>query len=244
MNKLIRLLGIGLLALLAASPLACNTYNVSVITPPVNPEVDESSLYQEMYDYTMLVIGESGTGSGVAFDGGKKVLTAAHVVSHDEPLFDENGNIILGDDGYPKVQAVQELAAVMKGAFLSDTKIIKFDSDLDLAILELEVPWTNGATFTSTVTRFQKCWTSGHPLGVTDTTIIEGRVQSLWDHGFVRYSALSTFGNSGGPVFVLVDGKPKVFSICQRVYVNFDAVAHLGLGVLPDKMLAFLELAN
>ena len=239
MPKLIRLLGIGLLALLAASPLACNTYSISVISP-VSREADELALYQSMAEVTLLVLGESGTGSGVAFDGGKKVLTAAHVVSHDEPVLDENGQVILGEDGYPKVVAVQELAAVMKGPFLTETKIVKFDPELDLAILELEVPWTHGTSFVPSVTLFEKCWSSGHPLGVTDTTIIEGRVQSLWDHGFLRYSALTVFGNSGGPIFVFRDGKMVVSSICQMVYVDADAVTHLGLGVLPDKMVEFL----
>ncbi len=90
---------------------------------------------------------------------------------------------------------------------------------------------------------YQKCWASGHPHGVTDPMITEGRVQDLWDDGFILYSAPTTFGNSGGPIWLEKGGKYYVFSVVQRVFTEGFGVAvnHMGLGALPIRVREFVD---
>jgi len=251
MDKWLRSFGIVLLVVLAIVPaMACNTYEtrVTYITStglePVGDREDALEMLRDMALVTVMVQSDGGTGSGVVFDQGRLVLTAAHVVSIRTPLFDENGEF----KGWGPAEIGK--AAVLKNTgaptpFVTGVEVIKFDEDLDLAILKLAQVYPYGsATFASNEpVVYQKCWISGHPLGVTDTMITEGRVQALWDHDFVRYSSLSTFGNSGGPVWIRESNHYKVWSICQRVNTGRagDAITHMGLGVLQARMRAFLE---
>ena len=250
MIKLLRYVALPVLALVAMA--GCTTYNVEVITKPavqVDDRADANELHQELAMATVLVRTDSGTGSGVVVADGSLVLTAAHVVSHLEPEYDMDGNLKRNPDGSLIPKVVPEIPVVFKNLgitpFLSGAEVIKIDVEKDLAVLKLAVKWpyTSAKLAQSDPYLYQKCWISGHPHGVTDTYITEGRVQDLWDDGFVRYSAPTTFGNSGGPVFIREDGKYRLTSIVQRVHVEGMGVAvnHLGLGALPDVVREFLK---
>lgn len=254
MDKWLRNFGLILLLAVLVSPVACtmNEYRVTTITSsPIGDREDALEMLRDMGLVTVLVQSEGGLGSAVVFGDGTMALTAAHVVSHREPLVEEDGSYKRGPDGRILFgPAIIEEAAVMKSTggpapFLTGVEVIKFDEELDLAILKLAqaYPYGNAKFALFEPILYQKCWISGHPLGVTDTTITEGRVQALWDDGFVRYTSLSTFGNSGGPVWIRENGKYRVWSICQRVHTGRagDAITHMGLGVLQGKMQAFVE---
>lgn len=221
---------------------ACSTtYNVTVASQ-VDDESEARELYRSINLPTVMIRATGGTGSGVVFGNGKLVLTAAHVVTHRDVTVDDMGNPWYGDLVIEESVAFKNEGII---PFVTACKVLKLDDKLDLAILELSqvYPYASATFANQDPYLYQKCWASGHPHGVTDTTITEGRVQDLWDDGFIRYSALTTFGNSGGPVFIRLNGKFVVSSIVQRVHVEGlrTATTHLGLGCLPDKVRSFIE---
>lgn len=220
---------------------------VNVESPRITVVMDDAAeaaeLYRELNLSTVLITADDGgLGSGVVLRN-DLVLTAAHVVSRR--------SVVTDDDGNPKWGPYEPLkSAVLKNLpygppFVSGAEIVKIDYELDLAVLKLARVWPYTIAKLATFDPFlyQKVWIAGHPHGVTDTEITEGRIQDLWDENFVRYSAPTTFGNSGGPVFIRENGKFRVTSIVQRVHVEGGGVAvnHLGLGALPDKVRDFMR---
>lgn len=258
MDKWLRYSGILIVLLVLVSPVACNTVTYRItndhdVISPVGDREEALELLKDVALPTLLVRAEGGLGSAVVFGDGSLALTAAHVVSHRELLLDKDGAPQRDADGRPIYGSyVIEKVAVLKSfgpsPFLTGVTVIKFDPDLDLAVLRLAqvYPYGTAKFYSVEPYLYQKAWISGHPHGVTDTTITEGRIQALWDDGFIRYSALSTFGNSGGPVFLRENGRYRVFSICQRVHTEGFGIAttHMGLGVLPAKMLDFVREYN
>ncbi len=227
-----------LLALALFCGLGVSCYSPVTYLPTITVEQEEVDFHY-MADRTMLISAQTGTGSGVVFlglDGQQYVLTAAHVVSHED--VDANGEVLNVPDEAKAIKFFGPLP------WESSLTMVKIDYKLDLAILRLGNAWPYSASFTDDVRVFQKCYVSGHPLGVADTTVTEGRIQDRHHDGFIRYSAPSVFGNSGGPVFVKdADGTYKVFSICQRVFViGFGSpVTHMGLGALPEVISEFVK---
>ena len=229
---------VGLLSILPGT--ACSTYNVS-ITPPASHDDDIRQMYMQMALPTVLVRAETGTGTGVVFGNGQYVLTAAHVITRVEVENDENG--------IPKDVLIREPAVIFKNEslvpFLSGTELVKVNDDLDLAILKLArvYPYGSATLATEDPELYEKCWVSGHPHGVNDPMITEGRVQDLWENGFILYSAPTTFGNSGGPVWMKRGNKWLVSSVVQRVFVEGFGVAvnHMGLGALPIRVREFTD---
>lgn len=240
-GKNLRLVGTVLLALVVLTPgVACITnYDVRVITMPSDEEGRE--LYLNMALPTILVKAETGTGSGVVFGDGSLVLTAAHVVTKTDLVYD--------DEGKPKEIHTVEKVVVLKNEgllpFLSGAEVVKINHDLDLAVLKLArvYPYAKAKFASLDPELYQKCWVSGHPHGVTDPHVTEGRVQDLWEFGFIMYSAPTTFGNSGGPVWLRQGKEYRVFSVVQRVFTEGMGVAvnHLGLGVLPSHLREFVN---
>ncbi len=238
MDKWLRNSGFLLLLLVLVVPVSCASHEVTITLGYTDDQAEAEQMFSEMAMAAVLVQAEGGLGSGVVFGDGTLALTAAHVVTRYEQIY---------VDGQIVTKAIIEKASILKNTgdvpFLTDVTVIKIDPELDLAVLKLAQVYPYGkAKFASSEPYlYQKCWISGHPHGVTDTTITEGRVQALWDDGFIRYSALSTFGNSGGPVWIRENGHYVAFSICQRVHVEGQsATTHLGLGVLTQKMLGFI----
>lgn len=72
----------------------------------------------------------------------------------------------------------------------------------------------------------------GHALGFNTVTVTEGRLQEIGG-GFVRFSAPIIFGNSGGALIVLANGKPVLLGIVFAGYAapNGQFVTHLALAV-------------
>lgn len=233
MDKLTKLFVlVGLLVFLVA-PVGCTPQTEVRITS--SSDVTPSDLYVNIALPTVLVMGEEGTGSGVVYGGGRFVLTAAHVISKAEMLPD-------GSIAYKAGSAVV-MTNMTPDVFVSPTEVLSFDEKLDLAILKLSKTWAYSAKITddSELTLYETAYIAGHPHGVTDVMVTEGRIQDLWDDGYLRYSAPTTFGNSGGPVFVRRGNGFVVVSIVQRVHVEgFNtAVNHLGLGALPRNIMEF-----
>ena len=233
-----RLISVALLGLVLAVPVvSCTTYNVAITKAS---DEDARDLYLNIALPTVKVMTEFGSGSGVVFGSGKYVLTAAHVVGHNEMRLD--------NQGLPHDEFVPEPASVFKNEglvpFVTGTELIKVNVDLDLAVLKLArtYPYGSASFAIQDPELFEKCWVSGHPHGVTDPMITEGRVQDLWDSGFIIYSAATTFGNSGGPVWRKEGKTWKVSSVVQRVYAESGvAVNHMGLGALPSKVREFVQ---
>jgi S1-C subfamily serine protease len=217
--------------------MASSSAGVSII----DDRSEAVELYRELNLSTCLIRAETGLGSGVILSR-DLVLTAAHVVSHSPIVADDNGNPKRGEPEIEKCVIIKNAPGI---PFLAEAKVIKIDYELDLAVLRLARVWpftiAKLATFDPYL--YQKAWASGHPHGVTDTEITEGRIQDLWDDGFIRYSSPTTFGNSGGPVFIREDGRFKVSSIVQRVHTEGGGVAvnHLGLGALPENVRDFMR---
>ena len=240
-KRLMLIAFIGLLVILPG--VACTTtYNVyPVITKASDEDATPLELYLKIALPTVLVRAETGTGSGVVFSDGSLVLTAAHVVSHTLTQTDDNG--------IPYDVQVVEPVAVLKNEglvpFLSGAQVIKINFDLDLAVLKLArvYPYAKAKFASNDPDLYQKCWASGHPHGVTDPIVTEGRVQDLWDFGFIRYSSQTTFGNSGGPIWIRSGKEFLVSSVIQRVHVEGMGVAvtHLGLGALPSHVRDFVK---
>lgn len=240
MTNVFKWLSVALVGLFLVSTLACTTYNVS-ITQPSSHDEDIRELYLKIALPTVLVRTDRGSGSGVVFGEGKYVLTAAHVIFDVETQLDNNG--------LPHDVFIELPTAIFKNEglvpFVTGTKLVKVNHDLDLAILELAKTYPYGsASFAKEDPQlYEKCLVSGHPHGITDPMITEGRVQDLWEAGFIIYSAPSTFGNSGGPVWRLEGKRWVVSSVVQRVFVEGMRVAvnHMGLGALPSHVREFVR---
>lgn len=71
----------------------------------------------------------------------------------------------------------------------------------------------------------------GYPLGWNSVTVTVGHIQSYAD-GLVRFSAPIIFGNSGGGLFIVQDGKLKLYAITVAVGSSRgQAIEFMGIGV-------------
>lgn len=170
---------------------------------------------------------DGGSGSGVVIlrDADRVlVLTAAHVIG----------------DGAATVLIVQHNS-------LQPGIVVRVDRALDLAIVRTG-PWD--ASVAHLVTNYDlhrigwgvRIVAYGHPLGEPQGVLTDGRITATDDDGYLRYSAQTYYGNSGGGVFAQIDGHWTLISIAQRIaYDGHVAVSHIGRGVRPDLMLEFLK---
>lgn len=170
-----------------------------------------------------------GSGSGVVIYQDKEralIITAAHVVRGESPLVVTRGD--------------QAAAAL----------VVRYDEDLDLAIISTPPIW--GAVAYLARDRFSVGWGArivafGHPLGEHEGVLTDGRVTSVNDDGHLRYSAPTFFGNSGGGVFMMIEGRWALVSIAQRMGVGrgphgeMMPYSSLGQGARPDVLYGFLR---
>lgn len=184
---------------------------------------------------------DAGSGSGVVVFQNETyalVLTAAHVV--------------LSEDGStPPVMVSRRFPDVAP----TPGQIVQMDGQRDLALVRTAPVWPRVASVISTGGLSRVGWGSrvvifGHPLGVEEGMITEGRITSTNSGGRLRYSAPSCYGNSGGGVFVFDDGRWRALSIVQRIaWFPSGPDCHgvyyeLGWGAHPLWVLDFLEVGR
>lgn len=199
--------------------------------PIASDFAERTALWHEVAAPSVLIRNlNGGSGSGVVIYQNNRralVLTAAHVVGDDGATFVERGD-------------VKYVGTVLRR-----------DVDVDLALVETLPVWSHVARVVESEDLRAFGWASrvviaGHPLGVEQAHITDGRITSVNDRGMLRYSAASFFGNSGGGVFTQIDGTWTLISIAQRIAGGQGVGPYplLGRGVHPSNLINFLLEGN
>ena len=175
---------------------------------------------------TYKIVAGTWTGSATAVNA-NTLLSAAHVVLNDD------GSVVSG------IYAVHNVPANGFPTRVFPLKVVKADRAKDLAVLEsfdtlpvlarviprgdisVAVHW--GAYVVS----------SGHSAGVDEPVLGFGYINSLNDDGYIRHTALSLPGNSGGGVYAFFDGHYVLVSVLQAGYAVGAPQAHMALGSNP-----------
>lgn len=234
--------GIALLALASVVSLqACSpdapTARVGFTSSPSQDLPEWERLYKALALPTVMIKAPDGSmGSGV-FIAPTRVLTAWHVVS------DRDGN------PYPANTPLLVDKAFQNGdQYLEYAKVILSDKENDLAILETvkKFPFFAAVASREEVKQYLRwgtpVWLVGHPLGVRDATLTEGRVSDTDDEGYIRHTALSIFGNSGGPLFIQTPSGWKVAGVALQVYgTPYGPVCHLSRASNPFATIKLFE---
>lgn len=125
--------------------------------------------------------------------------------------------------------------------------VLKKDEKLDLMLLVVQkgcpcVPVAKNDPGTDT-----KVYVIGYPLYMGQT-LTEGRLQPLFkDSPFRQFSAPTIFGNSGGPVIAMVNGRFQVVGVVSAIagdvlYGMFPyVVPHLAIAASTDSINKFLD---
>ena len=70
---------------------------------------------------------------------------------------------------------------------------------------------------------------AGYALGFEDITVTEGRYQGYYD-GYIRTTAPTIYGNSGGGMYQLVGRKLKLLGVCSRLFLSHGSpITHMNL---------------
>lgn len=128
------------------------------------------------------------------------------------------------------------------GLPLIPVHLVKADPRVDLALLKANSPTTVPHITLAPSMPLQDAdiLVIGYPLGNPQTVTV-GHLQLAKKHN-IYISAPIIYGNSGGPVFVEVDGKWYLIGIISRVAGYDDkAVPHLGLATGWSAIKAFLK---
>lgn len=189
---------------------------------------ERSALWNEVASTSVLVRNlDGGSGSGVVyFQSAHRalVITAAHVVGIERAVFIERGDLkYVGT-------------------------VLRVDTTTDLAVVETLPVWPRVARVVTRGELREFGWGSrvtivGHPLGAAQPHITDGRITAVNDGGYLRYSAPSFFGNSGGGVFVCVGGTWSLCSIAQRISgaAGVGPYPLMGKGAHPSNLLKFMD---
>ncbi len=165
-----------------------------------------------------------GGGSGTVIrqtDTEAHILTAAHVV----------------DD--LKIVKVTYLDGMTGKKLTVEGRVIRTDPGRDLALVVTKPVWFRSAAlvtweqYDSHVTIYQPILISGYPMLVQSPHISIGFLCDLQDRKKMRTSAHAIYGNSGGGVFMLIDGKYRLIGVLVSV-LTLD-----GQGVHPLPMISF-----
>jgi serine protease Do len=168
--------------------------------------------------------GES-TGSGILLENGK-LLTASHVV---------------GDGKACKASTEDKVTYPLK--------VDKNSSAVDLALLSFSgtAPTVKGITVSKEdPPQYSYVFVMGHPLGFDTQVLTTGTYQGPVDKDEVPnldlMTAPITFGNSGGPVIAIENGKPVLIGIVDAIPASLNSPTyHLGLIVNLNTIKEFLK---
>ena len=230
MKRLLSILLLAFALTACAFPVGPSTARLPI--PEENAQ-DRFDLWTQVATTDVLIrrIQSPGSGSGVVVhqDGQHAlILTALHVVSTSETV------VMLHQ--YPDL--------------VSPGIVIRTDPANDLALIETLPVWRSVARVINGSQVGAVAWgcrivAYGHPMGTDQGVLTDGRVTALNDDGFLRYSAPTFFGNSGGGVFMKLDGHWTLISISQRVMGYAEQLySPCGLGARPEVLRAFLAGGN
>lgn len=171
-----------------------------------------------------IVCGES-TGSGILLESGK-ILTASHVV---------------GDN--------KACTASTEGRVSYPVRVSKNIPEVDLATLEFigTKPAVKGVSLAKQEPpQYAYVFVMGHPLGFDTQVFTSGTYQGDLDKvevpGIGLITAPITFGNSGGPVIAIENGKAVLIGIVDAIPASMGSPTyHLGLIVNLETIKRFLD---
>ena len=189
------------------------------------PNVGHTDGYQAVRDVTYKINIGGGTCSAVAVSP-TELLTAAHCIN-------EVGQVVGVFD--------QEID---QDVFIGTAIAVKDQEDVDLALLVLE----EGKTFNVYASvasreplRDEIVVVVGYPLSIQEVLTV-GRWQGYSD-GQQLITAQAIYGNSGGPMFIIQDGKFVLAGIASRVLVlDYGLpIPYLTLFITLDNIQVFLD---
>lgn len=200
---------------------------LSACATPV-PTHDARALFFQVAVPSVRVIVKTGQSSGVVIakrDGVAYVLTAAHVVGEETTCEVERF------DGARYPATVDH---VFKTEDLAVLRVV--DSALYVGRIATRAE-LEGVRWGARVVAY------GYPLGESEGVLTDGRITSVNNDGFLRYSAPTFYGNSGGGIWLRVVDGWAVISVAQRIanHPMTGPYPHVGRGVLPASLLDCLE---
>lgn len=227
----------------------CGLFNLAtpVATQPTTEIIDRrpEKIAKEIVDSTILIHGfQGGFGSGVVVYQDQDyalIATALHVIDKT-PIemfafsqIDKNGKI---RTLFPNEQL----------------KVVKRDETLDLALIQTTPYWANHASLFSDKTidslqNYTECLVAGFPVvRASDPPytvhITYGLICSLEGRENMRISAPIIFGNSGGGVWVLNNGRYKLAGLVHSVHTldrtRAHIIPHIGEATEPKKFIQFI----
>ena len=153
------------------------------------------------------VVGESG--------GNSLVLTARHMTEGDGI---SSWVVKLGKDN-------RRARCIRRGAGpLDDWAVLELEGRLGKAVPLVDSGRDGNLGYMQAVA-------VGYPLGWSAPTVTVGHLQSFGE-GLMRFSCPIIFGNSGGGLYVLQDGKLRLYAVTVAIGVSHgQAVSHMGIGV-------------
>lgn len=230
----------------------CWTVNSHSANIPATVSTYHSSLPNEQYDRdrighdivnptVMLRVNEAGGGTGVVIqetETGSRIITAAHVVK-----------------GAKTIRAQQTINGHTAYGF--GLTILKIDDDLDLAILSCNVKWAGVARIinnASLLQNFIPAFTYGYPgspEGQLDGILSFGFVSNISERNFAEGRTMTSSsvpvskGNSGGGLFIFVDGYWQLAGVADYVLINrymnnHQMVNTISAFVSASEMLGFI----
>lgn len=193
-------------------PVRAATQDARVIENCVNPAVMSLTVY---YDEPGFIERQSATGSAFLITSDGYLVTSAHVV--------EGKNVtVRARDYYGEWHSAE---------------IIGVDSELDVALLKIDISWMPHLKFSdsSLIELGETTYAFGNSLGEYENSIVKGIVSGLnrrvidsdsmvehvWDN-LIQTDAGISSGNSGGP---LVDSYGRVIGVNTATAEDSDNVA-------------------
>ena len=179
--------------------------------------------FKQVRDVSYEILMTNGTCSAVAISS-THLLTAGHCISE----LGQEVTVMDVDKG--------ERYLVGKAFAVKDNDVV----DLAIVVLKDEIVRNYASVSSTEPLQDEIVVVVGYPLGITEVVTI-GRFQGLVD-GHYLVTAQATFGNSGGGVFVIRDGKYELLGIgSYGAATNYGQfVEHLIFFVTNDTIEDFL----